>query len=183
MLLLDGFIREGSGISQKLEDPDAWSSLPRDTAWLSMEDYNNRRNWNVWTDIIQKMYKKIDWVCYATGAKIKGFEYWGNQIAGYDSLPWHQDKDEHVFSSLGSTVSPNIGFVYYPYDDIFTGGYLEVAVNDDFDEIERLQPKFNRLIMFDPSQYHRVSRVHTGSRRAFIVNVWTDHIPQVSNYA
>jgi hypothetical protein len=180
MLLLDGFIKEGSGVSHKLEDATAWQSLPRDTAWLSIEDYNNSRNWSVWTDIIQKMYGHLP---LEVKDKIKGFEYWGNQIAGYDSLPWHQDKDEHVFASSGETVSPNIGFVYYPYEDLFTGGYLEVAVNDDFDEIERIQPKFNRLIMFDPSQYHRVSRVHTGSRRAFIVNVWTDHIPQVSNYA
>jgi len=180
MLLLDDFIKEGSGVCQKLEGPNAWQSLPRDTAWLSIEDYNNSRNWSVWTEIIQKMYGQLP---LEVKDKIKGFEYWGNQIAGYDSLPWHQDKDEHAFASSGSTVSPNIGFVYYPYVDLFTGGYLEVAVNDDFDEIERIQPKFNRLIMFDPSQYHRVSRVHTGSRRAFIVNVWTDHIPQVSNYA
>jgi hypothetical protein len=177
MLVTDDFICEGSYLLSKLNSPDAWDNLPIDTAWLSIDDYNNSRGWNVWNDIIHKMYCQLP---LEARDNIKGFEYWGNQIAGYDSLPWHQDKDEHVFANSGETVSPSVGFVYYPYQDIFTGGYLEIAVKDDFDELERIQSKFNRLIMFDPSQYHRVSRVHTGNRRAFIVNVWTDHTPQVS---
>lgn len=177
MLVLDNLVPDGSVIFQKMNSPDAWEKMPTETAWYSFEDYKNSRNWSVWSDIIQKMYCQIP---FSQRDNIKGFEYWGNRLEAKDALTWHQDKDEYIFAKNYTTISPSIGFVYYPYEDTFTGGYLEVAVKDDFDEVERIQAKFNRLIMFDPSQYHRVTRVHTGSRRAFIVNVWADHTPEVS---
>ena len=38
--------------------------------------------------------------------------------------------------------------------------------------IERIKPTENRLIMFDPSKWHRVSKVFKGRRKAFLSNVW-----------
>ena len=38
--------------------------------------------------------------------------------------------------------------------------------------IERIKPTENRLIMFDPSKWHRVSEVTKGKRKAFLSNAW-----------
>lgn len=40
------------------------------------------------------------------------------------------------------------------------------------DHIERIQPIENRLVVFDPSKWHRVSKVFKGRRKAFLSNVW-----------
>ena len=38
--------------------------------------------------------------------------------------------------------------------------------------IERIKPIENRLIVFDPSKWHRVSKVSRGRRKAFLSNAW-----------
>ena len=38
--------------------------------------------------------------------------------------------------------------------------------------VERIKPIENRLIVFDPSKWHRVSKVSKGRRKAFLSNVW-----------
>ena len=38
--------------------------------------------------------------------------------------------------------------------------------------IERIKPIENRLIVFDPSKWHRVCKVSKGRRKAFLSNVW-----------
>ena len=72
---------------------------------------------------------------------------------------------------------PNMGLVYYAISDQLEGGYLEIAnspnrENIDPNKIERLKPIENRLIMFNPSFPHRVSKISSGKRRAIIVNAW-----------
>ena len=38
--------------------------------------------------------------------------------------------------------------------------------------VERIKPIENRLIVFDPSKWHRVCQVSKGRRKAFLSNVW-----------
>ena len=53
------------------------------------------------------------------------------------------------------------------------GGYLEIFSNGEDKEPERIQPKFNRLIVFDAGNHtHCVSKVNKGLRSAIAVNLW-----------
>jgi hypothetical protein len=55
------------------------------------------------------------------------------------------------------------------------GGYLEICTNgkiDDPDNFERIKPIENRLIIFNPSLPHRVTKILNGNRRAFLTNAW-----------
>ena len=54
---------------------------------------------------------------------------------------------------------------------------LEIMFGNDQDIVERISPVYNRLVMFDPGQFHRVRKVYSGKRRAFIVNLWKNHTP------
>ena len=37
---------------------------------------------------------------------------------------------------------------------------------------ERITPKGNRLVIMDPSNWHRVTKVKDGVRRTFVVDLW-----------
>ena len=177
MKVVDGFIRDPELLDAMLTD-GVWETLPPDTGWYA--GWWKQKPTNLWHLLIHKI-----WATLPNVHSSKGFEYWGNNIQAENGgiLQWHQDKDERLFEDTGKTVSPKIGAVYYPYPSQFTGGYLEIANGNDFDRLERIEPVFNRLVIFDPSQYHRVSKVYSGYRKAFVVNVWQDHTPVVEGFS
>lgn len=173
MKVIDGFIRDAETLEAILTD-GVWETLPQDTNWYS--GWWNKEATNVWEVLVKKI-----WYAFPEIEDAKGFEYWGNKIGDGDTrdLGVHKDKDEPLFEATGEVISPSIGAVYYPYPSSFEGGYLEIYNNDDIDQMERIAPVFNRLVVFNPSNYHRVSTVYNGYRKAFVVNVWQDHIPTV----
>lgn len=173
MKVIDGFIRDHALLEAVLQD-NVWTTLPDDTGWYL--GWWKQKPSSVWHLIIQQI-----WMSLPDVFNVRGFEYWGNNIRSEDEgiLQWHQDKDEHLFEQTGQTICPNIGAVYYCYPSKFKGGFLEIANGNDFDRLERIEPVFNRLVIFDPSNFHRVSRVYDGYRKAFVVNVWRDHTPKV----
>lgn len=173
MKVIDGFIQDSQTIEAILKD-GVWETLPQDTRWYS--GWWKQEAVNVWEVLIKKI-----WYAFPAIEDVKGFEYWGNKIGDGEArdLGVHKDKDEPVYELTGEIISPNIGAVYYPYPSSFEGGYLEIYNDDDIDQMERIAPVFNRLVIFDPSNYHRVSKVYNGYRKAFVVNVWTDHTPTV----
>ena len=71
-----------------------------------------------------------------------------------------------------------------PYKNL-DGGYLEIAPDQNIRKgrpldtytinhhTERYMPLENRLIIFNPSRLHRVSKIHKGIRKAFLANAWT----------
>ena len=56
-----------------------------------------------------------------------------------------------------------------------SGGYYHTWKELGFrkDHIERIKPIENRLVVFDPSKWHRVSKVSKGKRKAFLSNAWS----------
>jgi hypothetical protein len=130
---------------------------------------------SAWHELIREIWKEHPFITDS-----RGFEYWGNTLGdGFQrGLDLHKDKDEALRDRTGEIISPRLGAVYYPYQPVFDGGYLEVFDDDKLDRMERFAPKFNRLIVFDPSNYHRVTPVFGGYRFCFVVNVWRDHIPE-----
>lgn len=109
---------------------------------------------------------------------IGGFEYWTGQFgpdAGSDYLNMHVDKDEALWKETGEISSPIIGTVFYPVPMDIEGGYLEIFTHGEDKEPERIEAKFNRLIIFDAGgTHHRVSKVTKGLRSAIAVNLWAE---------
>lgn len=110
---------------------------------------------------------------------IRGFEYWtGIQTAdtemGYsNSLGNHYDKDEELYALTGEIVTPSIGTVYYPEQDQFEGGMLEIYTEGINKAPEVVYAKPNRLIIFDAGKYvHAVTQVTHGTRKAIAINLW-----------
>lgn len=109
---------------------------------------------------------------------ISGFEYWTGIQSATDSnfnnqLGMHIDKDETHFKNTGEFISPVIGTIYYPEQELFEGGMLEIYTNGINEAPERVYAKPNRLIIFDAGNInHRVDAVTKGTRKAIAINLW-----------
>lgn len=154
---------------------DAWFNSPANTLKKRLIEY-------IWKDNcpVRKSYN------------ISGFEYWtgiqeADPTGGFkDNLIIHHDKDEAWWKKTGEVVSPIIGTVYYPEQDNFEGGMLEVFTNGRDQAPERIYAKPNRLIIFDAGTVlHRVDTVTSGTRKAIAINLWEDepYSKQVGEFA
>ena len=166
MIIIDNFLPQGEFL-ESITSEERWqNALP-----YSWKDNDTRvHNKNIWEDLASIVWKdvaKVD-VDYA------GFEYWTNPLisGARDDLPWHYDKDESLYHNTGELRTPYMGMVYYAHKELPTGGYLEVERTNG--EYERIEPQPNRLIVFDPSIIHRVTKITSGVRRTFACNVWLD---------
>ena len=66
-----------------------------------------------------------------------------------------------------------MGTIYYPVEHSFNGGFLEIYSNGTDKDPERIDAKFNRLIIFDAGEHlHRVTQVSNGVRYAIAINLW-----------
>ena len=111
---------------------------------------------------------------------LSGVENWTG-VYGSDkpnkNLGNHYDKDELHFKRTGEIVRPLMGTVFYPKEMDIDGGYLEIYSNGPDKEPERIEAKYNRLILFDAGKYvHTVTPVTRGTRYAIAINLW-DAIP------
>ena len=135
-----------------------WWDSPADTLKKKLIQY-------MWSD--NSPYKPVT---------VSGFEYWTGQFGpdqGSDYLNMHLDKDEALWKETGEISSPIIGTVFYPVEMEIEGGYLEIFNHGVDKEPERIEAKFNRLIIFDAGgTHHRVTQVTKGLRSAIAVNLW-----------
>ena len=85
----------------------------------------------------------------------------------------HLDKDENLWKETGEISSPIVGTVFYPIQMEIEGGYLEIFSKGTDQEPERIEAKYNRLIIFDAGGVeHRVTNVTKGLRSAIAINLW-----------
>ncbi len=169
MLVIDNFVKD-KNLHSALQSKEFWESLGKLNWW---DGWWNSEPRNICEDFIQNVWKQFT----NLENKIAGFEYWSNIHQSGDGLNWHVDKDEKLSVEKKEIVMPTMGLVYYALSKNLEGGYLEIANspdrnNVDPNKIERLRPIENRLIMFNPSFPHRVSKITSGKRRAIIVNAW-----------
>lgn len=170
MLVIDNFLDEGDPLLSEMRNDMHWQSalcysfIDRETEAVSHWQKMVRRIWSIVSSIedVPEDYA--------------GVEYWSN-IMSMDGprqdLPWHFDKDEHLFSKGdGKLVRPYIGSVYYAHTEIPEEGYLEIRRGNNENDVERIQPVPNRLIIFDSGTVHRVTPITSGIRRCFATNVW-----------
>ena len=179
MLLVDGFIK-----NQKLLD-----EIKKDNHWSKSKvpHYNWWDGWwavkprNIWETTIEIIWKNI----IKPDHKFCGFEYWATKLIDNGSIVWHHDKDEKLIRKEKKMISPTLGHIYYAEIENLEGGFLELAPDQNSHKgkfldtytvnhhTERYMPLENRLIIFNPSRLHRVSKIHKGIRKAFLANAWT----------
>jgi len=166
MFVQDGFCHD-KGLLDRLADDAAWAALTKLNWWDGWWSCPAR---NVWEETVEAIWRRQQGI----EGRIAGFEYWCNTFAAGETpfLGWHHDKDEVLYRETGKVVSPSTGTIFYAYPHQVVGGYLEISKDDTLTDIERIEPVFNRLVIFNAAQWHRVSKVYAGTRRAFLVNLW-----------
>ena len=175
IVVIDDFIKDEELLAEIAADKDffkyaganyffweGWWSTPPDTL-------KKRLIKHIWGDNcpINKVFN------------VAGFEYWTGILSAdpgnhyQDTLGVHFDKDEELFSETGEIQSSQIGTVYYPPQEEFDGGMLEIFSEGLDKEPERIYAKSNRLVIFDAGTVpHGVSTVTSGTRKAIAINLW-----------
>jgi len=168
-------------------------------AVTNLEDSFWTPGWYWWQNgspTITLRHKLIDYIWLQGRVKdvpnnFKGFEHWvgiydsNNELStmekkeqGEDtySLNHHFDKDEWLWKNKKILSKPNLGCVYYPpVGEQCQGGELIIYDTEQTDlgaPSTAIEPKHNRLVVFNPGQYHAVQEVTAGVRYAIAINVW-----------
>ncbi len=164
--------------------------LVKTDCYKSLPTYNYWQGW--WNEeprnIIEIVIKQL-WENYIDVNECKdgGFEYWGRTIENGGSLEWHQDTGEYNYFDENYWCSDE-SLLYYPkVSDDCVGGFLEIApykirssLKDsqtagrqvDTNEVERIKPVTDRMVLFDSAQLHRVTPVYQGVRYNLAVALW-----------
>jgi hypothetical protein len=171
-------------IDDFIKDPDLLREIQSDESFF--EQTGSYFFWEGWwhspPNTLKKRLIKYIWGDHPPLSQIfsvAGFEYWtGITTSDHDSpflnnLDPHFDKDEDLFQQTGEIQSPLIGTVYYPPQDEFIGGMLEIFSEGLDKDPERIYAKPNRLVIFDAGKDpHSVSKVVHGTRKAIAINLW-----------
>jgi hypothetical protein len=163
MIIIDDFLAEDEFKHEMTADRNWQSSLSYH--WFEGQAKEEDSHWIKFCNYVWN-YTHIPQFDYA------GFEYWTNLMSAERRpvLDWHYDHDEHLYDTTGKMLTTNLGLVYYCHNKMPKGGYLEIDRGND--ELERIQPVPNRLIIFDPSIPHRVAPITEGERRTLACNIW-----------
>ena len=117
-----------------------------------------------------------------------GFEYWTGVYGdghAQASLIQHFDKDELHWERTGGNnggeiLTPIVGTVFYPKPMDIDGGYLEIHSRGRDNTPERIEAKYNRLVIFDAGNHlHRVTEVTRVVRYAIAINLWQSELTAV----
>jgi Rps23 Pro-64 3,4-dihydroxylase Tpa1-like proline 4-hydroxylase len=109
----------------------------------------------------------------------QGYEYWLNTTIIGEGMPVHFDKDEVQFLNTQELRTPMLGMIYYAHTEIPEGGELIIHAYEN--KHEKILPVPNRLVVFNSSQRHEVTRVLSGLRRSVAINIW-DRPPLTNEY-
>jgi len=181
MIIIDDFVKD-SNLLTRIEHDDTFFGENGNFMWW--DGWWNTEAHTLKQELIEYVWKyrsPWDHPRYQSINNLMGFEYWTG-VYGDDkpnkNLGWHFDKDEKHWLNTGGNdggevISPIIGTIYYPKKSEFTGGYLEIQSAGDDGPAEVIEPKFNRLIIFDAGKHkHRVTEVKSGLRYAIAINLW-----------
>lgn len=109
----------------------------------------------------------------------QGYEYWLNTTIVGEGMPVHFDKDEIHMLNTQELRTPMLGMIYYAHTEIPEGGELIIHAYEN--KHEKILPVPNRLVVFNSSQRHEVTRVLSGLRRSVAINIW-DRPPLTDEY-
>jgi Rps23 Pro-64 3,4-dihydroxylase Tpa1-like proline 4-hydroxylase len=109
----------------------------------------------------------------------QGYEYWLNTTIIGEGMPVHFDKDEIHMLNTQELRTPMLGMIYYAHTEIPEGGELIIHAYEN--KHEKILPVPNRLVVFNSSQRHEVTRVLSGLRQSVAINIW-DTAPNTDEY-
>lgn len=169
MIIIDDFIKD-EVLLREIDNDETFFGLNGNFMWWGGW-------WNSSANTVKKRLIEYIWR-YNSPDKaytITGFEYWtgvyGDDVSN-KNLGTHYDKDEMQYKLTGEIIRPIVGSVFYPKNVPFEGGYLEIEHPNR--EMERIEAKYNRLIIFDAgNDLHRVTPVTKGTRYAIAINLWS----------
>lgn len=170
MIIVDDFIKDEGLLAEIAADESFFANNGKYYWWNGF--------WNSPANTLKKRLIEYIWGERSPHSPLStsGFEYWtGQHGEGHQpGLKMHTDKDEPLWEKTGEVVGPKVGSVFYPVPLDIDGGRLEIFSNTVNKEPEVIQPKFNRLIIFDAGgHFHRVTPVTRGVRSAIAINVWS----------
>lgn len=168
MLVCDGFLNDAQ-LFDELRNEDMWRKVPAYNWWSGWWDSPP-------SNPIEETIRRV-WQGQIPENEFAGFEYWFNALTDRKELKWHRDCDEALRRRDGSYLCPTIGNVFYVIVEDVVGGFMELSHKTSLNEIEtseleRIQPVENRLVIFNPSFWHRVARLARGKRLAIQANLW-----------
>lgn len=173
--IVDNFLGSEDTMLKALKDKSIWTECDQGVPqwWDGKTEPKN-----LWEELSKKI-----WMSRPEYAEAVGFEYWCNILTPIKKLYWHIDKDEEAMQDSFELITPLFGAVYYGFDHdgLFDGGKLwlvDAEIGDSVtqyesewrDELTEVDAKYNRLIYFNASLWHRVSDVTRGARYTFAVN-------------
>jgi len=176
MIIVDDFIKDESLLRELQEDNTFFDSNGKymwwGGPWSSPASTLKQR-------LIEEIWIKNspwDFPRY-NSIQLEGFEYWTGRYSSDTQNPstlgMRFDKDEYAWDTEGKLVTPIIGTVFYPFPMDIDGGYLEIFSKGEDATPERIEPKYNRLVIFPAGEYpHRVTEVTRGTRSAIAINLW-----------
>jgi len=176
MIIVDNVIQDRP-VLEKFADRDLWVQFDDDTTLdksrkiVSTNLDSGSELKDIWEFLVFALYDNPFLDLHGYGAT--EIEYWGNVLREKAELEWHQDKREDIYQETGETILPKQGVIWYGYPHKVWGGYLEVKHKYEYwEDIERVEPVYNRAVVFDPSDWHRVDRILGGERYGFQLNLW-----------
>ena len=188
MIVIDDFIKD-QALLDAIENDDTFFGPNGDYMWWDGW-WNSEAN-TLKKQLIELMWRwhsPHDFPRYKSITGLMGFEYWTGVYGDNHpntSLVQHFDKDEVHWARTGGNkggeiLTPAIGTVFYPKDTPFEGGYLEIHSNGRDNIPERIEAKYNRLVIFDAGNHlHRVTEVTSGVRHAIAINLWQTELVAV----
>lgn len=176
MIILDNFLRG-----------ERKDSIQNELFWGNEGKTGLRIKWFGWG---QRVSNPVEDFCFYFWDEVfpkyqdsfsEGWEYWAHHLGPdrRDNMDFHMDTDvtrsmsaeeEQRLVDEGSARTANYGFIYYAHTEPCVGGYLEIKRSND--ELERIEPVPNRLVLFTPNKQHRVTKVTKGYRRSIVSNLW-----------
>lgn len=162
MIIIDNFLSEQDWI--QFNNPSNWEYRHENT-WVD----NNKEPEYFYEGLSKMIWNFFD---PSHDHYSKGYEYWTNILSEEVQMGWHHDKDEALYEKTKEIKRPLMGCTLYANHDNLKGGYLEVQG----EELERIAPVPNRLVIFNAFDYHRVSEITQGTRRVFACNLWDEKL-------
>ena len=170
MIVIDDFIKDKEILDSFL-DMEWWKNLDEGEGYDKIKKLNPDFSSNNLT-FLEKLVKNL-YINFWSNYTPNYFEYWANITNEHQILDWHQDKDEKLWELENKLSLPKVGAVWYGYPHKVWGGYLEIQNEDEAaPDFERIQPLYNRVVVFDITKQHRVAPVLAGHRFGLQINLW-----------
>ena len=185
MIVIDNF----------LTDPKAVQAINYSKFWEDQSYYWNEFKWkqpnteadanSIGAYIVERMMQDEALLDAYPFYSVVGFEYWPTVLLpgmdleseedGTYSLNIHTDFDLARYKTTGEVKHPSFGCVMYFGNEDVEGGELRVWEYDS-DIYESIEPKNNRLVVFDSHKPHGVTEVTKGIRKSIAINFWKEPI-------